>query len=217
MDHLVQLLENVDRQSDTTVVEHYTLDLWDFAGQHVYYASYPVFLSTRAVYVLVYDLSKELNDTAQPCFKQGKQKIQLSNPNKETNLENLLSWLVSVRTMCSLNPDGNDWKTNVEDLPSYCRPPVFIVGTHADKPCQDIEEIESQIQQEILRKKYAVHVIRPFFTVDNTQGSSDERVASLQNEIMEVLKQEPYMGEEVPIRQVFLVKKNSCSLLFVED
>ena len=217
MDHLVQLLENVDRQSDTTVVEHYTLDLWDFAGQHVYYASYPVFLSTRAVYVLVYDLSKELNDTAQPCFKQGNQKIQLSNPNKETNLENLLSWLVSVRTMCSLNPDGNDWKTNVEDLPSYCRPPVFIVGTHADKPCQDIEEIESQIQQEIFRKKYAVHVIRPFFTVDNTQGSSDERVASLQNEIMEVLKQEPYMGEEVPIRQVFLVKKNSCSLLFVED
>ena len=165
----------------------------------------------------MYDLSKELNDTAQPCFKQGNRKIQLSNPNKETNLENLLSWLVSVRTMCSLNPDGNDWKTNVEDLPSYCRPPVFIVGTHADKPCQDIEEIESQIQQEIFGKKYAVHVIRPFFTVDNTQSSSDERVASLQNEIMEVLKQEPYMGEEVPIRQVFLVKKNSCSLLFVED
>lgn len=76
MDHLVQLLKNVNRQSDTTVVEHhYTLDLWDFAGQHVYYASYPVFLSTRAVYILVYDLSKELNDTAQPCFKKGNRKI----------------------------------------------------------------------------------------------------------------------------------------------
>ena len=203
MDHLVQLLKNIDRQSDTTVVEHhYTLDLWDFAGQHVYYASYPVFLTTRAVYILVYDLSKELNDTAQPCFEQENRKIQLSNPNKETNLENLLSWLVSLRTMCSLKPDGNDWKTNVEDLP-YCRPPVFIVGTHADKPYQDIKEIESQIQQEISGKEYAVHVIRPFFTVDNTQGSSDERVVALQKQIMEVLKQEPYMGEEVPIRQVF--------------
>ena len=217
MGHLVQLLKNVDRQSDTTLVEYqYTLDLWDFAGHHVYYASYPVFLSTRAVYILVYDLSKKLNDTAEPCFKQGNQKIQLSNPNKETNLENLLSWLVSLRTMCSLKPDGNDWKTNAENLP-YCRPPVFIVGTHADKPYQDIEEIESQIQQEISGKEYAVHVIRPFFTVDNTQGSSDERVAALQKQIMEVLKQEPYMGEEVPIRQVFLVKKNSCSLLFVKD
>ena len=217
MDHLVQLLKNVNRQSDTTVVEHhYTLDLWDFAGQHLYYASYPVFLSTRAVYILVHDLSKKLDDTAQPCFKQGIRKILLSNPNKETNLENLLSWLVSLRTMCSLKPDGNEWKTNAEEL-SYCRPPVFIVGTHADKPYQDIEEIEWQIQQEICGKEYAVHVIRPFFTVDNTQGSSDERVAALQKQIMEVLKKEPYMGEEVPIRQVFLVNKNPYSILVVED
>ena len=179
-----------------------TLDLWDFAGQHLYYASYPVFLSTRAVYILVYDLSRKLNDTANPCFKHGIDKTHLSNPNKETNLENFLSWLVSLRTMCSLKPDVNDSKTNVGDL-SYCRPPVFIVGTHADKPCQDIKEVESQIQQEISVKEYAVHVIRPFFTVDNTQGSADEGVAALQKQIIEVLKQEPYMGEEVPIRQVF--------------
>ena len=199
MDHLVQHLISSNLQSDATVVEHhYTLDLWDFAGQHLYYASYPVFLSTRAVYLLVYDLSKELNDIAQPCFKQGTRKILLSNPNKETNLENLLSWLVSLRTMCSLKPDV---KTNVEDLP-YCRPPVFIVGTHADKPYQDIKEVESQIRQEIFGKEYELHVIRPFFTVDNTQGSADEGVAALQKRVMEVLKQEPYMGEEVPIRQV---------------
>ena len=199
MDHLVQHLMSSNLESDATVVEHhYTLDLWDFAGQHLYYASYPVFLSTRAVYLLVYDLSKELNDIAQPCFKQGTRKILLSNPNKETNLENLLSWLVSLRTMCSLKPDV---KTNVEDLP-HCRPPVFIVGTHADKPYQDIKEVESQIRQKIFGKEYELHVIRPFFTVDNTQGSADEGVAALQKRLMEVLKQEPYMGEEVPIRQV---------------
>ena len=200
MDHLVQLLKSSNLQSDATVAEHhYTLDLWDFAGQHLYYASYPVFLSTRAVYLLVYDLSKELNDIAQPCFKQGTRKILLSNPNKETNLENLLSWLVSLRTMCSLKPDV---KTNVEDLP-HCRPPVFIVGTHADKPYQDIKEVESQIRQEIFGKEYVLQVIRPFFTVDNTQGSDDKGVAALQKRVIEVLKQEPYTGEEVPIRQVF--------------
>ena len=197
MDHLVQLLKSSNLQSDETVAEHhYTLDLWDFAGQHLYYASYPVFLSTRAVYLLVYDLSKELNVTAEPCFKQGTRKISLSNTNKETNLENLLSWLVSLRTMCSLKPDV---KTNVEDLP-YCRPPVFIVGTHADKPCQDIKEVESQIRQEIFGKEYVIQVIRPFFTVDNTQGSADEGVAALQKRVIEVLEQEPYMGEELPIR-----------------
>ena len=190
-DHLVQRFKNVNNQSDTTVVEqYYTLDLWDFAGQHLYYASYPVFLSTRAVYILVHDLSKKLDDTAQPCFKQGIRKILLSNPNKETNLESLLSWLVSLRTMCSVKE---------EDLP-YCRPPVFIVGTHADKPYQDFKEVESQIQREISGKDYERHVIRPLFSVDNTQGSSDEGVVSLKKRVSEVLKQEPYMGEEVPIR-----------------
>ena len=84
------------------------------------------------------------------------------------------------------------------------------------KTCH-IKEVELQIQREISGKDYESHVVRPFFSVDNTQGSSDERVVALQKQIMEVLKKEPYMGEEVPIRQVFLVNKNPYSLLVVED
>ena len=141
--------------------------------------------------MLVYDLSKGLKDIAEPCYKQGTLKRHLSNQNKETNLENLLSWLVSVRTMCL--------PSKLEDLP-YCRPPVFIVGTHADEPHEDIKEMELQIQQEIFGKYLGLHVIPDFFSVDNTQGSADEGVVALQKRLMEVLRQEPYMGERVPIR-----------------
>ena len=49
-------------------------------------------------------------------------------------------------------------------------------------------------------KKYDEHVIRPLYAVDNTRSSSDYGVQALQNGISEVLKQEPYMGEKVPIR-----------------
>ena len=38
--------------------------LWDFAGQLVYYVTHPLFLTARAIYCLVYDLS--LNHMAQP-------------------------------------------------------------------------------------------------------------------------------------------------------
>ena len=172
-----------------TVEHHMILDLWDFTGHQAYYLSYPVFLSPRAAYLLVYDLSKGLKDIVQPCFNQGL---------KETNLENLLSWLVSISTRGSTKPEVNDQNTKREGRPC-CRPPVFIVGTHADKPHEDIAEMEKQIQREISGKDYERHVIRPFFSVDNTQGSSDEGVAALKKEIMEVLKKEPYMGEEIPI------------------
>ena len=194
MDCLDQLLKGLNLQTDVTTVEHrMILDLWDFAGQQLYYASYPVFLSPRAVYMLVYDLSKGLNDPAQPYFKKGNRKIRLTNPNKETNVENLLSWLVSVSSICS-----SESEKAVKDQP-HCRPPVFIVGTHADKQHQkDIDKIKLQIEEEIFENSQ--NVIRPIFSVDNTQGSSDEGVAALQKRMIEVLKQEPYMGEEVPVR-----------------
>ena len=195
-DYLDQILKGLNLQTDATAVEHHMiLDLWDFAGQQLYYASYPVFLSPRAVYMLVYDLSKGLNDLAQPCFKQGDRKIPLGNPNKETNMENLLSWLVSVSSICS-----SESEKAVKDQP-HCRPPVFIVGTHADNLKQhqeDIDKIELQIKREI--SENSQNVIRPIFSVDNTQGSSDRGVSALQKRMIEVLKQEPYMGEEIPIR-----------------
>ena len=43
-------------------------------------------------------------------------------------------------------------------------------------------------------------MISDFFSVNNTQGSDDKGVAALQKRMMKVLRQEPYMGERVPIR-----------------
>ena len=102
-----------------------TLDLWDFAGQHLYYASHPVFLSSRAVYILVHNLSKPLNAPAKPCVRQGIHDVLLENPNNETNLENLLSWLVTVN---SLKTTEEGMMNNSEGKLPYLRPPVFMLA-----------------------------------------------------------------------------------------
>ncbi|XP_013393768.1 probable serine/threonine-protein kinase pats1 [Lingula anatina] len=39
-----------------------TLTLWDFGGQYVFYTTHQTFLTWRAVYLLVFDLTKDLND-----------------------------------------------------------------------------------------------------------------------------------------------------------
>ena len=185
-----QEAENADNNNDTKV----TVDLWDFAGQHLYYASHPVFLSPRAVYVLVHNLSKPLNSPAQPCVRQRKHDFALENPNNETNLENLLSWLVSVHNM---KPTGDGM------LP-YLRPPVFIVGTHADKPFEDTETVTSKIQQAISGKEYEKHVIRPFFTVDNTCHGNLSLLQRIKKLFLEHPKRSPQKGKAFSKQSAFV-------------
>ena len=195
-DLVVQYLQHLKLDEDIKAKEA-ILTLWDFAGQHLYYASHSVFLSPRAVYALVYNLSKDLNAPAEPCVRQGVHDIVLENPNSETNLESLLAWLASVH---SIRPTADGTSSNQDGKLTYLRPPVFMVGTNADRPFDDAKKMEKLIKKSVSGKKYEKHVIRPFFAVDNTRSLGDDGIQALQKKIMEVLEQEPYMGEEVPIR-----------------
>ena len=187
--------------NDNVKAEEVILSVWDFAGQNLYYASHSVFLSHRAVYILVHNLSKDLSARAKPCANHETRKIELENPTNQTNLDNLLSWLVSVHCIRpTRDEDSKAWEEKEEKCLPYLRPPVFVVGTHADKPFKDIQDMLQYIQDSISGKKYDEHVIRPLYAVDNTRSASDYGVQALQNRISEVLKHEPYMGKKVPIR-----------------
>ena len=194
-DQVVRYLQSL-RLEDDIKSKEITLTLWDFAGQHLYYASHSVFLSGRAVYILVYNLNKNLLATAEPCVRQGMNEILLDNPNNETNLDNLLSWLVSVHNIRS---NANTNVAHQGTKLSYLRPPVIIVGTNLDQPFEEVKTTENHIKNSILGKEYAKHVIMPYFAVDN-KTENDEGVQKLRHKIMEVFKDEPYMGEEVPLR-----------------
>ncbi|XP_053378648.1 uncharacterized protein LOC128548218 [Mercenaria mercenaria] len=59
--HLKKFIENV--QVDKEHMGTSDLSLWDFAGQNVFYATHQVFFSRRAVYLLVTNISKHIDDT----------------------------------------------------------------------------------------------------------------------------------------------------------
>ena len=196
-------------QAEENVV---SFEMTEFAEQHRYYGSLPVFLTSRALYILVCDLSKSLHDTAKPCVRHGSRNVDLENPNGETNLENLLSWLSTVHSVAQIKRETCD--DVEEEVPHYLRPPVIIVGTHADKPFEDIATMKTEIQNAIAGKDYEGHVVRPIFSIDNTakltqrkiktmvfgKDENIEEVEALQVKIMEVLRQEPYIGESRPVR-----------------
>ena len=166
----LKYLQGKDIESGSFKEESYVkMDIWDFAGQHLYYASHPIFLSQRALYILVHNLSKPLDATAEPCMRQGSNDVKLENPNNETNMENLLSWLATVHGVALATDDLED---DAQHKLPYLRPPVFIVGTHADKLVEDREVIKKQIQERISGMEYEKHVVRPLFWIDNTQGQN---------------------------------------------
>ena len=146
-----------------------SMDVWDFAGQHLYYVSHPLFLSSRAIYVLVYNLSKPLHAPAKPCVRQGTHDIPLENPNNKTNLENLLSWLTTIHSITQVKEEPD---IGAQSKLPYLRPPVLVVGTHADKPFEDITVMKSQIQNIISGKEYGKHVVPPLFSIDNTSSQT---------------------------------------------
>jgi len=183
--HVHQLLEyvrgEVDSKGDITRGESVvSIDVWDFAGQHLYYASHPLFLSSWAIYVLVYNLSKPLYTTAEPYVRQGTLEKKLVNPNNETNLENLLSWLTTIHSVTQVKEE-TDYGA-IRRL-SYLQPPVLIVGTHADKPAEDIAMMKHQIYERISDKEYGKHVIRPLFSIDNTSSLIGPKRGTLQTGI----------------------------------
>ena len=57
---VLSLVERGLKGNDTSYFEGVWPFVWDFAGQAVYHAIHPIFLSQEAIYVLMSDLTKEL-------------------------------------------------------------------------------------------------------------------------------------------------------------
>ena len=63
---------------------------------------------------------------------------------------------------------------------TYLRPPVLIVGTHADKQSpRDIAKTKSEIRKRISGKEYGKHVVPPLFSIDNTSSLKIDNTSSL--------------------------------------
>ena len=83
-------------------------------------------------------------------------------------------------------------------------PPVFLVCTHADKPCDggDPRELGRMVFGHLQTKPYKTH-LHDVFIVDNTKSGHElecPEVLRLRHEIRAVAKELPHMKEAVPIK-----------------
>ena len=178
--------------------------LWDFAGQSVYYVTHPLFLTTRAIYFLVYDLSQNPDEKAKPLVKQGVYKKFQDSFNLKTNLDYLDFWMNSLASLAFQHPShGEDLEPGSDVLPQQL-PVVFLVCTHADKPYhgRDPFEIANEVYGTLKERPYSAHLF-DVYCVDNTKSGSEsecQEVKRLRQDVLSVSKELPHVKEVIPVK-----------------
>ena len=166
----------------------------DCAGQAIYRAIHPIFVSSEAIYVLMFDLTKDLSATAH-CHmrKPGCGEVSIQAPDSsDTNLDHIMRWLDLVHSF--KHSDNGQL------------PPVFLVGTHADlvqgDPSDKIDNLVDIICD--TTKVFSDHIVETF-TVDNTRAGrqhneEDPEIFRLRKEILNVGDEMPHTKMEVPLK-----------------
>ena len=174
--------------------------LWDFAGQSVYYVTHPLFLTRRAIYFLVYDLSKNPRDKATSLVKQGVYRKIEDRYNLKTNLDYLDFWMSSLASLVS-----DCQQMEPEKLKPFKKfPAVYLVCTHADQPYCDRNpfELANEIFGDLKNKPYGAHLF-DVFCVDNTKSGNEfecKEIMRLRETVYVVSKELPHVNEVVPIK-----------------
>jgi len=183
--------------------EHIYSTLWDFSGQSVYYVTHPLFLTARAIYCLVYDLSLNPDGVAPPLVKQGVYDCFREDFNLKTNLDYLDFWMRSVASLASLD-EKRGLSPNSES-PINKLPAVFLVCTHADTPYgkRDPRKLAYKVLG-YLRKKplYGGHIV-DVFVVDNTKSGTEaecQEVVRLRQQVLALANTLPQTNETIPIK-----------------
>ncbi|XP_067049428.1 uncharacterized protein [Acropora muricata] len=179
--------------------------LWDFAGQSVYYETHQLFLTSRAIYLLVYDLSWDPEGSAESVRKQGVfGKIEEKSCTK-TNLDYLDYWMTSVSSQSSRIEDHDLYSASTSKVLPKTIPPVFLVCTHSDQPFagKDPSDLALKVYGFLKTKSYGEQLFDDVFKVDNTKSGRQKEcpeVKRLRESILAVAMELPQTKENIPIK-----------------
>ena len=194
--------------------------LWDFGGQLVYYATHPIFLTGKAIYLLVYDLSKDPDGKADAIKKQGVYESKEDRDCGKTNGDYLRCWLSSVAALESQTTENSE-STSSGNLPEKL-PPVILVCTHADKVGESAEEKAGKVYGSLEAKTYSKHLSKKHFVVDNTKSGSADECTDVQElkSFLGIAKQLPHMQQTIPIKWLLFeeeLKKKDEPFIFLDE
>ena len=172
----------------------------------MYHETHPIFLTGKAIYILVSDLSRDPDEKAIPPVKTGLFKNKVDTDCSERNLDYLDFWMSSIYSLASPNVvSSRETASNVSHVLPRRLPPVFLVCTHADVPFggSNARDLALKMYGFLQTKTYKEHLYKDVFVVDNTKSGSEEEcieVKRLREEVLAVAKELQLTKEEIPVK-----------------
>ncbi|XP_063436933.1 uncharacterized protein LOC134718366 [Mytilus trossulus] len=159
------------------------LIFWDFGGQYVYLTTHQTFMTFRALFLVVFDGSKNLHEQVRDvmCFPG-----QHMTPTPAVFLQ---YWVNSILTYCKVVYAGI--------------PKILFVATHKDKvPLENVETRREELYsgiEELFKDHEGKHhlVLRPLIFV-NAKDKADPEIEVLKKTITELTFDHPCWGERMP-------------------
>ena len=170
--------------------------VWDCGGQHVFRTILPAFVTSRSMFVLMFDARQYLKNTCISSTNLDGRVIATQDEHLTTQ-ELLLRWMATIHsTLCQKSAKPFESLSTKKDIfVEY--PKIQVVGTHADDPevKENKEKIIRSVNDAAGSKPYS-SILEGCCIVDNTtagHNEEDPNYATIREKIYS-------MGKELAIR-----------------
>ena len=165
----------VNSDLEPTTFDQY-LNIWDCGGQRVFLDVLPAFLTSRTMFFLMFDASKDLHEKKLPVmWNQEGSSIVLETLDLSRQ-DLMIQWMSCIHA--SLSPKAERFyraqhsKHSDAIVPSF--PRIVVIGTHGDKITnQKKDDIISSFESVCCNQPYSDQVAGTFIT-DTTKRASEE-------------------------------------------
>lgn len=171
--HFSEELNERDRMTDNELIA----TIWDFGGQFVYYATHQIFHSRDAVYLLVFDLRKGLENVLEDYdYPDRQEKMKTS----------LMFWVNSINAFVGTD-DGT-------------KPKIILVGTHKDKFKGNIEAKFKEVKDLFAGTGVRNHIYERTFAVASVD--MNDNVINYLRQTIYKIGEETASGRRIPAKWI---------------
>ena len=136
--------------ADSTSDSYLILRISDFAGQPMYYNSHVFFLSDTGVYVIIFDLTKKLNDIAKVLVCHEGNETVVDNTGFDTNIDYLKTWMASIANTKQASQVNKATKQQASQVDKATTPEV---DEAAKQQASQVDKVTTPEVDEVAKKQ----------------------------------------------------------------